>query len=75
MEVTSTLVVLGEAEVKASAGVTQGQTLKAMIGSGQYPTDRLRVALANYEPNTATRSVSSRTTEPGRYQVAPPPRS
>jgi mannose-6-phosphate isomerase-like protein (cupin superfamily) len=52
MEVTSTLVVLGEAEVKAGAGVTQGQTLKAMIGSGQYPTDRLRVALANYEPNT-----------------------
>lgn len=52
MEIESTLLVLGESEVKAVPGVTQGQTLKALIGSGKYPADRLRVALANYEPGT-----------------------
>jgi quercetin dioxygenase-like cupin family protein len=52
MDIESTLLVLGEAEVKAQPGVTPGQTLKALIGSGRYPTDRIRLALANYEPNT-----------------------
>ena len=52
MDIESTLLVLGEAEVKAQPGVTKGQTLKALIGSGKHRTERLRVALANYEPGT-----------------------
>jgi quercetin dioxygenase-like cupin family protein len=52
MDIKSTLLVLSEADVKAQTGVTQGQTLKALIGTGNHPTDRIRIALANYEPNT-----------------------
>ncbi len=52
MHIESTLLVLGEAQIKAQPGVTPGQTLKTLIGSGKYPTDRIRLALANYEPNT-----------------------
>jgi mannose-6-phosphate isomerase-like protein (cupin superfamily) len=52
MEIQSTLLVLGASAVNATEGVTQGQSLRPMIGNAQYPTDRLRVALANYEPNT-----------------------
>ncbi len=52
MDIESTLLVLGAAEVDAQEGVTQGQSLRPMIGSSKYPTDRLRVALASYEPNT-----------------------
>lgn len=52
MEVKPTLVVLSEGEVKAQKGVTDGQTLKPLIGNSKYPTDRIRVASANYEPGT-----------------------
>lgn len=52
VQIESTLLVLNEADVKAAPGVTQGQTLKALIGSGKNKTERLRVAFANYEPNT-----------------------
>jgi mannose-6-phosphate isomerase-like protein (cupin superfamily) len=52
MEIESTLLVLGASAVNAQEGVTQGQSLRPMIGNAQHPTDRLRVALANYEPNT-----------------------
>ena len=52
MNIESTLLVLNHAEVKAGPGVTQGQSLKAMIGSGKHKTDRIRVAMASYEPGT-----------------------
>ena len=52
MDIESTLLVLNHAEVKAGPGVTQGQSLKAMIGSGKHKTDRIRVAMASYEPGT-----------------------
>ena len=52
MHIDSTLLVLDEKPVNAAPGVTQGQTLKALIGSGKNKTDRIRMALANYEPNT-----------------------
>lgn len=52
MEVKSTLVVFNEAEVKAQTGVTGGQTLKPLLGTGNRPTERIRAALANYQPNT-----------------------
>ena len=52
MEVKSTLVVFNEAEVKAQRGVTEGQTLKPLVGSGDRPTDRIRTALATYQAGT-----------------------
>ena len=52
MDIESTLVIIGESQVQAGPGVTQGQTLKPMIGSGKIKTDRLRVAFASYEPGT-----------------------
>ena len=52
MNFESTLVVLNHADVKAGPGVTQGQSLKAMIGTGKYKTDRIRIAMVSYEPGT-----------------------
>lgn len=52
MEVKSTLRVIDQANVSAQGGVTDGQTLKRMIGHKEEPTDRLRVALATYQPGT-----------------------
>jgi mannose-6-phosphate isomerase-like protein (cupin superfamily) len=52
MEVKSTLRVIDQAGVGAQGGVTGGQSLKRLIGHKDEPTDRLRVALATYEPGT-----------------------
>jgi mannose-6-phosphate isomerase-like protein (cupin superfamily) len=52
MEVKSTLVVFNQAQLKAQPGVTEGQTIKPLVGNATYPTDRVRVALATYKPNT-----------------------
>lgn len=55
MEIKSTLVVINEKDLKPQQGVTSGQTLKPIIGSGDRETDRLRVAVATYAPNTIER--------------------
>lgn len=55
MEVKSTLVVINEKDLKPQQGVTAGQTLKPIVGTGERPTDRLRVAVATYAPNTIER--------------------
>ena len=52
VEVKSTLMVCNQSELKAQTGVTAGQTLKALVGNAERPTDRIRVALATYQPNT-----------------------
>ncbi len=52
MEIKSTLVVVNEREIEPQGGVTTGQTLKPIIGNSERPTDRIRVALATFEPNT-----------------------
>lgn len=52
MEVKSTLVVFNQAELKAQSGVTEGQRIKPLVGNPTRPTDRIRVALATYQPNT-----------------------
>lgn len=52
MEVKSTLVVFNERELKAQPGVTEGQTIKPLVGNSKHPTDRIRVALASYKPDT-----------------------
>ena len=52
MEIKSSLVVVNEGEIKPRSGVTAGQTLKPIVGNAERPTDRIRVALATFEPNT-----------------------
>ena len=52
MKIKSTLVVVNEKEIKSQGGVTAGQTLKPIIGNAERPTDRIRVALASFEPGT-----------------------
>src|SRR5215204_934169 len=52
MEVKSTLRVIDQADVKARGGVTDGQTLKPIVGFADTPTDRIRIAVATYEAGT-----------------------
>ncbi len=52
MEIKSTLVVVNEREIEPQGGVTTGQTLKPIIGNSERPADRIRVALATFEPGT-----------------------
>ena len=52
MEVKSTLRVIDQADVKARGGVTDGQTLKPIVGFADTPTDRIRIALATYKAGT-----------------------
>jgi quercetin dioxygenase-like cupin family protein len=48
MEVKSTLRVIAEADVPAHGGVTEGQSLKPIVGFKDTPTDRVRISLATY---------------------------
>jgi quercetin dioxygenase-like cupin family protein len=55
VEIKSTLMVVNEEEVEPREGVTAGQTVKAIVGSGERPADRIRVALASFEAGTLER--------------------
>ena len=52
MDVKPTLQVIDAAKIKSRPGVTKGQTLKPIVGHDERPTDRVRTALATYEPGT-----------------------
>lgn len=52
MRLKSTLLVFNEAGLEPQPGVTEGQTIKPLVGSGARPSERIRVALANYRPGT-----------------------
>jgi quercetin dioxygenase-like cupin family protein len=52
MEIKSTLKVIDQAGVKSQAGVTEGQTMKRLVGCAEVPTDRVRVGFASYEAGT-----------------------
>jgi quercetin dioxygenase-like cupin family protein len=52
MEIKSTLKVIDQAGVKSQAGVTEGQTMKRLVGCPEVPTDRVRVGFASYEAGT-----------------------
>ena len=52
MQVKSTLRVIDQANVKPRGGVTDGQTLKPIVGFADTPTDRIRISVATYEPGT-----------------------
>jgi len=52
MDIEPTLRVVNRATLPSKAGVTGGQTLQALVGHEGFPTDRIRVAYATYEPGT-----------------------
>jgi len=52
MQIKPTLKVIDKAHLKSHAGVTKGQTVQALVGHPESPTDRIRVAYATYEPGT-----------------------
>ena len=52
MEIKSTLVVINEKEIDSHIGVTPGQTIQPLVGHPERPTDRMRIVLATFAPNT-----------------------
>ena len=52
MDVKPTLQVIDARKIKSRPGVTKGQTLQPIVGHEGSPTDRVRTALATYEPGT-----------------------
>jgi mannose-6-phosphate isomerase-like protein (cupin superfamily) len=52
VDIKSTLVVTNSGKLTPLPGAAPGLTLQPLIGSGDRPSDRIRVALATFEPNT-----------------------
>jgi mannose-6-phosphate isomerase-like protein (cupin superfamily) len=50
MEFESTLRVIDKAQVKPVAGVVAGQTLQPLVGVPEFPSERVRVAVASFQP-------------------------
>ncbi|MEX2623981.1 MAG: cupin domain-containing protein [Acidimicrobiia bacterium] len=51
MDIASTLRVVDGHRLPGRPGVTEGQELRGLVGT-EIPTDRIRVAMASYEPGT-----------------------
>ena len=52
MEFESTLQVFRESQIERQPGVVEGQTLRPLIGVPERPSERIRVAVANFRPGT-----------------------
>ena len=52
MKLKSTLRVIDQARVKRLPGVVKGQTLRPLVGVPDFPSERIRVAVATFEPGT-----------------------
>jgi mannose-6-phosphate isomerase-like protein (cupin superfamily) len=50
MDVQSTLRVIHQAEVKEVPGIVQGQTLRPLVGVPEFPSERVRAAVATFKP-------------------------
>ena len=50
MEIESTLRVISESQVKKLPGVVQGQTVQPLVGVPDFPSERVRVAVATFQP-------------------------
>ena len=50
MEIESTLRVINESQVKKLPGVVQGQTVQPLVGVPDFPSERVRVAVATFQP-------------------------
>ncbi len=55
MDIRSTLMVINEAELSPQTGMAEGQSVKPIVGNEERPSDRVRVALATFEPGTLER--------------------
>jgi len=51
MEIESTLRVISESHVKKLPGVVQGQTVQPLVGVPEFPSERMRVAVATFQPD------------------------
>ncbi|HKA45131.1 MAG TPA: cupin domain-containing protein [Burkholderiales bacterium] len=52
MDVEATLRVINKSQVKALPGVVEGQTLQPLVGVPDFPSERVRVAVATFKPGT-----------------------
>jgi hypothetical protein len=52
MEVKTTLKVIDQAAIPEQPGVTEGQTMRRLVGCPEVPTDRVRVGFASYKAGT-----------------------
>jgi len=50
IEFESTLRVIDKAQVKPVPGVVEGQTLQPLVGVPEFPSERVRVAVATFKP-------------------------
>lgn len=50
MEITSTLRVIENSQVKPQPGVVAGQTVQPHVGVPEFPSERVRVAVATFQP-------------------------
>jgi quercetin dioxygenase-like cupin family protein len=50
LEIKSTLRIVKRAEVKEQPGVVAGQTVQPIVGVPEFPSERIRVAVANFKP-------------------------
>ena len=52
MEIQSTLRVIDKAQVKELPGVVDGQVVQPLVGVPEFPSERVRVAVATFKPGT-----------------------
>jgi uncharacterized cupin superfamily protein len=52
MEIKPTLRVIDKSRVKPLPGVVEGQTLQPLVGVPDFPSERVRVAVATFKPGT-----------------------
>ena len=52
MDFESTLQVFNQEQIKDQPGVVEGQTLRPLIGIPERPSERVRVAVANFKAGT-----------------------
>ena len=52
MEIDSTLRVISRSQVKGLPGVVEGQTLQPLVGVPEFPSERVRVAVATFKAGT-----------------------
>lgn len=50
MEIEPTLRVINQTQVKEIPGIVAGQTLRPLVGCAEFPSERVRVAVATFEP-------------------------
>src|SRR5262245_7992991 len=50
MEINSTLRVISKSQVKEQPGVVQGQVIQPLVGVPEFPSERVRVAVATFQP-------------------------